>query len=363
MMGVSVMLRTAFCLLGATPAGPDHHAATAVPATGRWTSSQAQTWYRSTAWPVGCNFLPSTAINDVEMWEAETFDPETIARELGWAHSLGMNAVRVFLNYVVWRDDPAGMKARLKQFMETAASRGIRVVPVLFDDCAFAGREPETGPQGDPAPGIHNSGWVPSPGLKQVTDRNAWPDLARYVEDIVGSFGQDERVLFWDLYNEPGNSRMGEKSLPLVEATFDWARSVAPSQPLTVGVWADFHGPMGRRLMNLSDIISFHSYESPAVVDELLRSFDPMGRPVICTEWLHRANGNTVGAILPLFEARRVGCFNWGLVAGRTQTYLPWESRAGDPAPALWQHDLLHADGTAYRDDEVAVFRRVLAAR
>ncbi len=327
----------------------------------RWTPQRVHAWYHAAPWPVGCNYLPSSAINDIEMWQADTFDPETIARELDWAQSLGMNAVRVFLNYVVWRDDPDGLKARFERFLSIASERAMRVMPVLFDDCAFGGREPETGPQGDPTPGIHNSGWVPSPGLARVVDHGVWPDLADYVVDIVGAHAHDDRILIWDLYNEPGNSGMGEKSLPLAEAAFAWARGVGPDQPLTVGVWTDFRGAMSRRLVALSDVVSFHGYEGPTRMGELLRDLEAHGRPVLCTEWLHRANGNTVGAILPLFEAHRAGCFNWGLVAGRTQTYLPWESRAGDPPPSLWQHDLFHPDGTPYRDDEIAVFRRILA--
>ena len=67
-------------------------------ASDRWTMEQAQAWYESHPWLAGANFVPSTAINQLEMWQAETFDPATIDRELGYAQSIGMNTMRVFLH-------------------------------------------------------------------------------------------------------------------------------------------------------------------------------------------------------------------------------------------------------------------------
>ncbi len=195
----------------------------------RWPSAKAWKWYRQLGPVAGCNYLPRTAVNTTEMWQQETFDPQTIDQELGWAHEAGYNSVRVFLQYVVWKEDPDGFKRRLGEFLTIAQKHNIRVMLVPFCDCAFAGREPYLGPQDAPVPGVHNSGWVPSPGLKRVVDRTAWPDLEKYIKDLIGHFGHDQRVLIWDLYNEPGNSNLWDKSLPLVVATFHWARATAPN--------------------------------------------------------------------------------------------------------------------------------------
>ncbi|MEK7686193.1 MAG: 1,4-beta-xylanase [Verrucomicrobiota bacterium] len=328
------------------------------PASGQpWGVKKAWNWHRQAGPIRGCNYLPRTAVNSTEMWQAETFDPQTIDQELGWAEALGYNSVRLFLQFVVWQQDPKGFKQRLNQFLRIAGQHRIRVMLILFDDCAFAGREPYLGKQDEPVPGVHNSGWVPSPGLRRVTDRTAWPELEKYVKDVVGSFAQDRRVLIWDLYNEPGNSNLCDKSLPLVEATFAWARVAKPSQPLTMGPWADFDSLLSRRMFELSDVISFHGYDAPDGLRkkiELCRSF---GRPVICTEWLRRQVGNTFAAILPILAEQNVGWYHWGLVAGRTQTYLPWESKKGDPPPKVWQHDVLQPDGTPYDAKEADLLR------
>ncbi|MCY2954189.1 MAG: cellulase family glycosylhydrolase [Planctomycetota bacterium] len=327
-------------------------------AMSQWSPQRAYAWYRSVAPIRGCNYLPRTAVNDTEMWQADTFDIKTIDQELTWAQAAGYNSIRVFLQYIVWQNDPRGMKDRMAKLLETAKRHGITVMFVPFDDCAFAGREPYLGKQDDPVAGVHNSGWVPSPGLKRVVDRPAWGDLAKYIKDIVSAFADDRRVLVWDLYNEPGASGMGQKSLPLVEAAFEWARDANPSQPLTVALWADFNDAMSKRMIELSDVASFHGYDNPEGAMAKIKLCAPSGRPVICTEFLHRQSGNTFAAILPIFNELDVGWYNWGLVAGRTQTYMPWGSKKGDPMPAVWQHDIFHADGKPYDAAEIELLRK-----
>ena len=321
----------------------------------KMTRAAAWEWFAQVGPIRGCNYLPRTAVNVTEMWQEETFDPGTIDQELGWAERAGYNGLRVFLPYLVWQDDPDGLKGRLDQFLDIAHDHGMGTMLVPFCDCSFAGKEPYVGPQDDPIPGIHNSGWVPSPRLQRVTDRTAWPDLERYIKDLVGSFADDRRVLIWDLYNEPGNSGMGDRSLPLTEATFQWAREAHPSQPLTIGLWDDFQGRMSRRLAELSDVLSFHAYDDADGVEWKIEICSSYGRPLICTEWLRRQVGNTFAAVLPLFSRHRIGWVHWGLVAGRTQTYMHWGSKRGDPVPTVWQHDVFHPDGSPYDPDELAL--------
>jgi hypothetical protein len=323
-----------------------------------WSKDKAWQWYWRVSPIRGCNYLPRTAVNVTEMWQADTFDPKTIDEELGWAAKAGYNSVRIFLQYLVWNDNAGGLKKRIEEFLTIANKHVIGSMVILFCDCSFAGKEPYLGKQDEPVPGVHNSGWVPSPGLKRVTDKAVWPDLENYVKDIVGSFGKDKRILIWDLYNEPGNSGMGEKSLPLAEAAFAWARAINPSQPLTIGAWANFNGKMSKRLMELSDIVSFHGYDGVTGIKNKLKICEGYGRPIICTECLRRQVGNTFNAILPVFSEHNVGWYNWGLVAGRTQTYMPWGSKKGDPMPKVWQHDMLHPDGRPYDAKEIELIRK-----
>ncbi len=323
--------------------------------TVRWTEEESWIWYNGQPWLCGFNYVPSTASNTTEFWGADTFDEATIARELGWAREKGFNSCRVFLQYLVWKHDPDGLKQRLKRFLELADANEISVVPTFFDDCTFGDpplKEPFLGKQREPIPGMILPSWTPSPGLSAVTDRAVWPDLERYVKDLVAAFGQDRRILFWDLYNEPGNSGMGDASLPLAEAAFDWARAAQPEQPLTIAVWSGMEN-MNRSFYEHSDIITCHAYTDLNGLKAALSTHRGQGRPVIFSEWMARPLGGNWITDLPFFKAERTGCYCWGLVNGETQAQYSWRSRPGDPEPELWFHDLFHQGGQPYNASEV----------
>ncbi|MCX7030935.1 MAG: 1,4-beta-xylanase [Spirochaetes bacterium] len=323
--------------------------------------------------------MPSTAVNQLEMWQADTFDLPTIGRELSWAAGLGMNAVRVFLHDLAWRADPAGFLGRLDRFLSAAARLGIRTMPVLFDDCWHP--NPAPGPQADPVPGVHNSRWVQSPGVKAAVDPACEDRLRGYVQDVIAAHRSDDRVLAWDLYNEVGNFFLPAMSLPplrmaprlavaairlylepiptrpLLRRAFAWAREVEPSQPLTTSVWID-HARLNRELVGLSDIVSFHDYHPLPDLEARIRELHQHGRPLLCTEFMARTSGSRFQTHLPVFKREGVGCLCWGLVSGKTQTIWSWKDRAGGDEPAVWFHDILRPDSTAFDDEEVEAIRR-----
>ena len=336
-------------------AGCAHHGPGEKEPEGTWSVEQGQAWGAKQPWLVGCNFIPSTAINQLEMWQEDTFDPATIDRELGWAADMGMNIVRVYLHDLAWQQDPEGFKARIDQFLAIADGHGIRPMFVIFDDCW--NEDPKPGKQPEPRPSVHNSGWLQSPGKKVAGDPEQWGRLQAYVEDVVGTFAKDARILCWDLYNEPGNSGYGEASLPLLQKVFLWARSADPTQPLTAGLWSG-NESLNRFQLGASDILTFHNYGDAESLAKDIERFKAFGRPVICTEWLRRGNSE-VATSLPLFQKNGVGCINWGLVSGKTQTIYAWGTREGAPAPERWFHDLLHPDGTPYDRAEIALFRQL----
>ena len=335
-------------------------------AGGRWPAQKAWAWYREQPWACGVNFVPGTAANTTEFWQAASFDEKTIDRELGWAGRIGFNSCRVFVQYLVWKHDPQGLKDRLGRFLEIATRHGISTMPVLFDDCTFGDppqTEPYLGKQREPIPGMILPSWTPSPGLAAVTDRAVWPDLEAYLKDVIGAFAQDTRILLWDLYNEPGNTGMGNKSLPLVEAAFAWARQAEPAQPLTVAVWNGGLAELNRVQLEQSDVITFHAYTNYDGMRAAIADYAAHGRPVICTEWMARAQGSSYATELPLFREKAVGCYAWGLVNGRTQAHFPWWSARDAAPPAVWFHDILHRDGTPFDPAEIAVIERVAGAR
>jgi hypothetical protein len=347
----------------------------------RWTEAQANAWYAAQPWPVGGNFLPSTAINELEMWQADTFDPTTIDRELGWAEGIGMNTMRVFLHNLLWEQDQKGFEQRIDAFLTIAARHHIRPVFVLFDSCwePF----PKLGSQHAPIPGVHNSGWVQAPGATVLADPAQYPRLERYVKGVVGAFASDQRILAWDLWNEPDNGNdssyakgepknKNEIVLGLLPQVFAWARSERPTQPLTSGLW---HGdwssleampPLARVQVEQSDIISFHNYGWPEEFEQKVQQLQQFHRPLICTEYMARGAGSLFDTVLPIAHKYRVGAINWGLVAGKSQTYLPWDSWQHpyvDHEPTIWFHDVFHPDGKPYRQREVEIIRSLTSEK
>lgn len=355
-----------------------------------WTREKARAWQAAQPWICGCNYLPSTAVNFLEMWHADTFDRDTIARELRWASELGFNAVRINLHSLVWEHDRAGLFDRIDWFLDAADRLGVRTVPCLFDDCGFGGAEPVYGPQPEPVRGVHNSRAVASPGRAAVMDRDAWPVLRNYVGDVLARFGSDPRVLFWDLYNEPGNrmifsaegfsrydAGLDAASLALMSSVFDWAREAEPDQPLTVGAWmtpqagsddVPFQSAIDREALALSDIVTFHAYCNAQSVRRFIDHLSAHGRPIFCTEWMARPVDSRIEDQLPLFRDLGVGCFQWGFVQGRTQTHLPWPEalvalHGGHADRRIWFHDILHPDGAPYDPAETALIRTLTGAR
>jgi Cellulase (glycosyl hydrolase family 5) len=351
-------------------------------AEARWTEAKAQQWYEKQPWLVGANFTPADAINQLEMWQAETFDPQEIDKELGWAEGLGMNTMRVFLHDQLWQQDAPGFRKRIDTFLSIAAKHHIKPMLVLFDSCWDP--EPRLGPQRPPIPGVHNSGWVQSPGTKELEDANSYPKLKEFVEGVVGAFANDDRILAWDVWNEPDNEGGGNygKQEPkdkaklvakLLPQVFAWARAEHPVQPLTSPLWTggkwDDRAELNaieRTQIEESDVISFHNYGWPEEFAQRVHELERYHRPLICTEYMARPMGSTFDTILPLAKQLHVAAINWGFVQGKTQTYIPWDSWKRpyvQEDPPVWFHDVLYADGRPYREREVEILRRETGAR
>jgi len=326
----------------------------------KWTHEQAWEWFNRKPWLVGCNFTPSTAINQLEMWQEETFDPETFKRELRWANDLGFNTVRVYLHDLAWIRDPEGLKKRMDLFLDVASRIGISPLFVFFDDCWNT--DFTSGPQPASKPGVHNSGWLQSPGTKKVLDSSTWGPLEEYVKDILSCFKDDERILMWDLYNEPGNNKLGEKSFGLLEKVFQWARESDPSQPISVGVWYD-NDKLNKFQLSHSDVLTFHNYHDAANLENQIQALKKHDRPLICTEYMARTRGSRFETHLPIFQRESIGCISWGLVSGKTQTIYPWGSELDSPEPETWFHDILRRDGTPFNLKEVDFIRELTHTR
>ena len=353
------------------------HAAVAAAQAQKWSEQKAKDWYARQPWLVGSNYNPASAINQLEMWQADSFDPKRIDLELGWAESLGMNTMRVYLHDLLWQQDAEGFKRRLDEFLRISAKHKIRPIFVLFD--SVWDPNPQLGKQRAPKPGVHNSGWMQSPSTKALRDPAEHPRLEAYVKGVVGALAKDERVLAWDIWNEPDNTNQGSYGeqepkdkealvLALLPKAFAWARAAGATQPLTSGVWkGDWSTPekmteMDRVQIEQSDVITFHNYDSPTELERRINWLKRYNRPLICTEYMARGNGSFFMGSLPVAKVHNVGMINWGLVQGKSQTHLPWDSWQRpyiDREPSIWFHEIFRTDGTPYIPEEVEFIKRM----
>lgn len=344
-----------------------------IPETGLpWSLKKINDWYLKNGWPVGCNYIPHSAINQLEMWQEDTFDETVIDRELSWAAGLGFNSIRVFLHHLLWEQDSTGFLSRIETFLTIAQAHGIKTMFVLFD--GVWNPFPKAGTQPEPRGLVHNSGWVQCPGFDVLNDAGRYDDLKAYVQGVVGHLKTDERVLLWDIFNEPDNLNTGsykddnyvahkaELSMALLKKAVGWVRDIEPVQPLTMAPWQfewsddDKLTPLDNFMFTHSDIISFHCYEDKKGIEKRILELKRFGKPMLCTEYMARPLKSTFKDILPVLKKHNVGAFNWGFVAGKSQTHIAWDSWQNpyEKEPELWFHDVLRADGQPYCEKEVA---------
>lgn len=326
----------------------------------KWSTQKAWDWYNKHPWYCGFNYIPAYAINYTAMWDKTSFDPVAIDKELALAQQSGMNVLRAVLQYVVYEDDPEYFLNTLETFTKICDQHNIKFVPSLFDDCAFGiQHDPKVGKQPEPLAGWYAWAWSPSPGHSMVVDSTTHPRLEKYVKAVMERFKDDDRILFWDLYNEPTNGGLGTATLPLLKKVIACARSVQPQQPLTIDVF-DKNPRLNEIIFEHSDIISFHNYENKEALLKQIRELKQHNRPVICTEWMNRPWQSTIANNLEVFYDEGVGCMLWGLVNGKTQTNLPWGHRPGDVPPEIWQHDLYRNDLTPYDREEIVLLKKFM---
>lgn len=339
----------------------------------RWTEAEAKSWYYDQPRMFGANYVMTYAVTPTEMWQADptipganTFDINAVRNELNKARDTGFNTLRVTLSYEVWKADRNGFMSRLNQFITESAARGIRPTLIFWDDVNFTTnpsvqfREPYLGRQADPVPGMHNSQWTGTGGAAVRNNPGNWAlsrtsslpgaGAKQYIQDIIGTYATDNRVLMWNGYNEPSGSSA------LVQATAAWAREMNPIQPISFDAWG---GGLDGVAIGESDVISYHNYSGPPGVTDGLKGMLRTGRPVILTEWMARTFGSTIPDVLPDLQEMGVASYNWGLVNGDQQTHWPWGSppQTQTTEPPLWFHDLYRRDGTPYKSAEIALYQ------
>ncbi len=324
-----------------------------------WPSGKAFEWQKKQGWLVGCNYIPATAINQLEMWQDETFDTVTIDKELKLASETGFNVMRVFLHDLMWDADSASFLQRLNTYLSIADKYHIKTMFVFFDDCWYGNAQ--RGQQPEPIAGLHNSGWLQSPSYASVMNKAEWPRLERYMKGVLSHFKNDQRIVLWDLYNEPANNHHPVQVFPLIKEVFKWAREINPSQPVTVCKWKENEQTLDMIdfCIRNSDIVTYHNYSSYEGMAKEIANLKSFGKPVLCSEYMARGQKSDFETILPLLKKENVGAINWGFVDGKTQTKYPWEHPLNVTSVDPWHHEIFKKDHTPYDPSEVDFIKQL----
>lgn len=349
---------------------------------GVWNKERAWEWYNARPWIRGCNFMGSDCANRIDQWQEYGFEErfQTADRELKLVAETGFNSIRIIMDFFVWKHERAGYMQRLERYIALAAKYGITCTIVFGNDCmpvkAEALSRLKLGEQ------EWHLGWH---GGRKVSQHGTFgeagyhlldePELAlehyEWVREIVDTYKNDERILMWDVFNEPGNSNRKNMSLPHLKKFFEIIREINPIQPLTAGIFTcdgkvDELPEIQRFALDNSDIVSFHNYGSYETNVCLLKRLKKLGRPIVNTEWLARCLHNNVQEIYPLFYLEKVGCYCWGFVVGKYQTHEPWNSvwDQYEKNPNLdwdftkWFHDLYRPSLHPYDPKEIELIKR-----
>lgn len=354
----------------------------------QWTKEKAWAWYNARPWLRGCNYMSADCANRVDQWQEYGFEErfETTRKELALMQQTGFNTVRLILEYIVWEQEHDGFMERFERYIELCHSFGISCMITLANDCmqpkSELWRPPYLGEQsyawgyhGGRIKSQHGVLTEPSPHV-YLDDPKTREGYFEMVKEIVTKYKDDERICMWDVYNEPGNARRQHVTMPNLERIFAICRRIDPSQPLTCAVWSMSPDPakplnaVEQYALDHSDIVSYHCYKNFNDHVQILSRLKKLGRPIVNTEWLARIYHNDVFDVFPLFFLEKIGCYNWGFVAGKYQTYEPWESTwvkyenqtETDVDFTKWFHDLYRPNHRPYDPKEIAVIRRFCEA-
>ena len=355
---------------------------------GPWTKEKAWEWYNAQPWIRGCNYMPASAANRLDMWQeygsGERFGE--MDRELALAESIGFNTVRVLLEengFGAWYYEHDDFMRNFEKFLTLCGKHKIRAIVGLGNDCSRPKplwSIPKPGPQ--PCDwGYHGArrqsqhGSFPGmTGYIAADDPELKPKFFKMCEEVMAKYREDDRILFWNIWNEPGNNGRDKVSAPLVREMFELAWRTGVTQPCAADIWDERMEPSMDTAKgvaaSLSDIISYHSYQPLAGQIEFAKRIKAkFGRPMVNTEWLARILGCDVQDCYPFFAQERIGCTCWGFVAGKYQTYEPWESmwrqieKGGGETYRMtkWFHDLYRPSFRPYDPEEIRVITNVNA--
>ena len=347
----------------------------------RYSEIEIKKWYESLPWLRGSNFLPSNVINRLDMYQSYKSDEHLRVSdiELDLHEKIGFNTVRLWLDFDCYYLEKEKYLEILEEYISLCDKHHQLVMLVLAheEDLPYdTFKAKELGEQRKYYNHFNRDYpqyYEMAPRKKHYLEFDETRDLfLEMIDVVVNKYKNDKRIIAWNIYNEPGIT-IGNRAIPLLELLFDKVRKINPIQPLSADIWRDVdengipYSPEERKALELSDFISFHSYNKYPSFTKKIEALEKHNRPIIVTEWLQRINHNNVEDIYPYLAKKRIGAYCWGFVEGDTFTNEPWENlwKEIEINPnydydfSKWQHNLFRRNLHPYIPKEIELIKKI----
>lgn len=215
-----------------------------------------------------------------------------------------------------------------------------------------------------------------SPVLPYVCDRywrnrgnQPMEEYEQIIRTVVRAYADEDRIVFWDLWNEPRFEDREEtyEQLDIIEQMVEWCRSENLRQPITSSIiWATIKEDSKSlkrmaEVESMMDIHNFHYYNCAINFGEnIYRMMDFLkklgDRPMVATECLTRTNGSGIPSTFAAFSKYHVNFYIWGLYVNDRNWETRWGESTYDPYDPMF-HNILYSDGDAYDSREIDMIR------
>ena len=212
----------------------------------KWSKERIWNWYNSRPWIRGCNYMSADCANRIDQWQEYGFEErfKTTEEEFKLLKETGFNSIRIIIEFLVWKEEHDSFLKRFDRYLDLCEKYGITCMVVLANDCMRPkGLEINTLGEQKYDLGYHGGrklsqhGNLGGMGHHYLDEEENRPLYLKMIEEMVTRYKDDERIIIWNVYNEVGNSKRTEVTLPNLKEIFEIIRKINPSQPLTAETW------------------------------------------------------------------------------------------------------------------------------
>ena len=254
--------------------------------------------YPDYGWLRGLGIVPSWGANIVEAWQL--YDGARFREEVALARTIHCNCIRLWIDFAAWKTDPAKITERFLDAVAGVAENGMKVMPCLYNH--WHDKKLDYG--GTPLAGD-------------------WTPQFDYIKAVVTPLVNDDRVMIWELCNEPGSTDNGTLEFKWMSQIAAAVRGCGTKQPVTIGT---MRGKNITTFAPLMDVLNGHPYaHNRKALEVIIAGYSAIqkevGKPFMVNEAIPGALDDLVRAEAVRFHAEMLSAAGFG--------WMGWVIREG----------------------------------